>query len=759
MKMILARTCLVLCLVFQTESLNVGVNPIRKIVTMLQDMQKELTKEQDSEKELFEKAMCACETGAKDLQTVIDQSTATITDKSATLEEETAQKSTNDEELKNHYAGKQQAMADLDKATALRGKENAQFSKDAKMTKMQIEQLSGAIPQLEGGASGASLMQEEDSPKLRRVIEITRYLTPEKRETVLNFLDDGLGESSGQPSPGVAEILGILKDMKDHMTKDLDTLTTTEKSAALGFSELKDAKEQEIKSTTEAIIAKEKRSGELALSISEKKAALDDAKDELADAQTYLSTLTKACDTKKKERDMRNKMRHDEIAAVSEAIAILDEDDSLDVFKKAVPSASLLSEKKKTYDAFVQMGDGSRSARTGLKGAERLVAVLAKKHPTAQYRMLLNQLRAAEEPATEKYAGEAAKVVTNMVDDMVHVLHDEDVEDEHKKDFCANETEKTLSLQEEKQNLVESLKASIEEMTDEVSDLDHEIKTLQEEIDQNDKEVFEASQLRQKEHKEFQDTFSTMDTARRLLDKAATRLHKFYHPEMFKKKVKAVQDKALSDAGLSLAVKKMKANFGTVDDDSFIQRKVSLRNHAHKVAPPVIPETPGTYEKKESGGVLGLMQDMKEELTADMKEAEMEEKFSAKDYVRIMKEAKETRADLVKNKNHKMDVRAETQSKIVDAKSKQSLTLEELENIALYLVQLHSECDFLMRNFEARHDGRVGEESGLEDAKTIVTHEEPPTHKVIETGYKEEHSDADVEEHFPEEGGHLHSED
>jgi cell division septum initiation protein DivIVA len=200
-----------------------------------------------------------------------------------------------------------------------------------------------------------------------------------------------------------------------------------------------------------------------------------------------------------------------------------------------------------------------------------------------------------------------------MVDDMVHVLHDEDVEDEHKKDFCANETEKTINLQDEKQSLLDSLKASIEEMEDEVKDLNSEIKTLEEEIANNDKEVFEASELRQKEHKDFQDTFATMDTARRLIDKAATRLHKFYHPEMFKKKVKTVQDKALSDAGLSLAVKRMKASFGQ-EDDSFAQTKVVLRHHARKVAPPVLPDTPGTYEKKESGGVLGLMNDMKEEL-------------------------------------------------------------------------------------------------------------------------------------------------
>merc|ERR1740138_442070 len=201
----------------------------------------------------------------------------------------------------------------------------------------------------------------------------------------------------------------------------------------------------------------------------------------------------------------------------------------------------------------------------------------------------------------------------------------------------------------------------------------------------------------------------------------------------------------------------MKASFGQ-EEDSLLQRKMVLRHHAHKVAPPVLPETPGTYVKKESGGVMGLMNEMKEELTADMREAEVNAKFSAKDYVRIMAEAKETRAQLVKTLNHKKNTKAETQQKIVDAKSKQTLTLEELQNLALYMVQLHTECDFLMRNFEARHDGRVGEEIGLEDAKTIVTHEEPPSVGVVKQGYKEEHSDADVEEHFPEEGGHIHDE-
>merc|ERR1719316_2330458 len=182
--------------------------------------------------------------------------------------------------------------------------------------------------------------------------------------------------------------------------------------------------------------------------------------------------------------------------------------------------------------------------------------------------------------------------------------------------------------------------------------------------------------------------------------------------------------------------------------------------HKSKVDPITITDTPKTYEKKESGGVLGLMRDMKSDITSDMTAAETEEKFSAKDYSRIMKEAQETRAADVKSLNHKESIKAELEDKIADAKELQGVTLQELQNLALYMVQLHTECSFLQLNFEVRHESRVGEEVGLEDTKTIVTGEEPPSHTVVESGFESEHSDAQVEEHFenghvPGEGGQL----
>merc|ERR1719386_135806 len=99
--------------------------------------------------------------------------------------------------------------------------------------------------------------------------------------------------------------------------------------------------------------------------------------------------------------------------------------------------------------------------------------------------------------------------------------------------------------------------------------------------------------------------------------------------------------------------------------------------------------------------------------------------------------------------NEKKAAKAQLNEKIVSNKALLDLTEEELHNLALYIAQLHTECDFLMRNFEARHEGRVDEETGLEEAETIVTEQTPPSHKDIETRYKEEHTDDDDDEHFP----------
>lgn len=49
------------------EALALGVNPVRKVVNLLQQMQSKVTAEGEKEKELYEKFECWCTTGAKNL--------------------------------------------------------------------------------------------------------------------------------------------------------------------------------------------------------------------------------------------------------------------------------------------------------------------------------------------------------------------------------------------------------------------------------------------------------------------------------------------------------------------------------------------------------------------------------------------------------------------------------------------------------------------------------------------------------------------
>merc|ERR1719463_257989 len=98
---------------------------------------------------------------------------------------------------------------------------------------------------------------------------------------------------------------------------------------------MKEAKSKHLKLLTETMLDKQKREAEATLALAEDKDSLDDTNEELANAQKYLKQLQDACETKAKQRDVRAKMRADEIMALSEAIDILTSDDATDAIKKA----------------------------------------------------------------------------------------------------------------------------------------------------------------------------------------------------------------------------------------------------------------------------------------------------------------------------------------------------------------------------------------------------------------------------------------
>merc|ERR1719440_2315841 len=147
---------------------------------------------------------------------------------------------------------------------------------------------------------------------------------------------DLLQGKQGDYSAGSGEIVGVLKALKDEMDKDLNGAVGDEEAAAKGFEELAAAKKDEIAAASEAIESKTVRSGDLAVSVTTTADDIEDTTAEMKETEAFVANLASQCALKKKEWAERQKMRAEEVSAISEAIKVLNDDDALDLFKKTL---------------------------------------------------------------------------------------------------------------------------------------------------------------------------------------------------------------------------------------------------------------------------------------------------------------------------------------------------------------------------------------------------------------------------------------
>merc|ERR1719215_1590529 len=149
------------------ESVEVTANPIRRGVTMLQQMQNKVTAEGAKEKALFDKFMCYCQTGATELQASIDAANVKIPQVESALKEAAATKTQLEADVKQAQSDRAEAKAAIAKATALREKEAATYAKDSSDMKTNIAALGKAISAIGGGMSGSAFLQTSGAAAVR----------------------------------------------------------------------------------------------------------------------------------------------------------------------------------------------------------------------------------------------------------------------------------------------------------------------------------------------------------------------------------------------------------------------------------------------------------------------------------------------------------------------------------------------------------------------------------------------------------------
>jgi len=416
------------------------------------------------------------------------------------------------------------------------------------------------------------------------------------------------------------------------------------------------------------------------------KDALEDAMEEKADTEKFMATLESECATKEKEMGERASLRAQEIAAISEAIGILNDDDALDVFKKAMPSAFVQT-------AFLQKFDG-KSSRA--QKAKAILAGIATKAKNVNMNLMLYTLGSK---LKAKGRGGFDDVV-KMIDDMVVLLGKQQAEDAKQKTYCEDEFEKAADEEAASKTKLAQTDAALSEQTDTIGTLMEEIAALTTSIEALDKSVADATEQRKEEHALYVEQMQMNEAALGLVEKAKNRMQKFYNPTLYKAapKTERSMEQKVIDAG------------------TFVQ----LRG---EVAPPPAPEMPsGPLQKNaKSAGVIGMMDTIIKDLENDMKDMEYEEKTAQKDYAELMADSQATRAGDSKALTGKQSSKAEVEAQLMTTKEVRSATATDLKQVATVISDLHAACDFIMANFDLRKEARTNEIEGLKNAKAVLS--------------------------------------
>merc|ERR1719298_132281 len=415
------------------------------------------------------------------------------------------------------------------------------------------------------------------------------------RDSLVAFLQQKTRD--GEAAPGSDQIVGIMKQMLEEMEKSSAEADADEAKAAAGFSELSASKSKEVEIATGAIETKTVRSGELAVSTVQAQNALDDAEDELADAQKTLATLKVQCVEKTKEFQARSALRAEEVAAISEAIAILNDDDALDVFKKAVPAAAL-AQTVGFLQAKHTKASKFQKAHTIIQGA----AQMYKSQPLSllAYSMQVQIKLGAKAQNFNQILG--------MIDNMVKILAQEQGDDDKHKEYCEKEFDKAGDDEAAAKDKMAGEDATITEVTDSIATLESDVATLTESIKELDKSVATATASRKAEHTT---SAALNEAANALLEKAKQRLNKFYNPTLYKAPPK--KELSMED---SLYVKAGCEEFAGL---------VQIRSHTMLKQAPEIFSGIQQPKTEKSTAVIALMNMMQSDLQSDMKDAEADE--------------------------------------------------------------------------------------------------------------------------------------
>jgi hypothetical protein len=646
---------------------------------LIEELKAKVEADGKAEQMIYDKYACWCETTSDRKATNIHDGMATIKSLGTTILELKSKVVSLSNDIHHLTMEMNENQAAQDEATGIRQKENAAYMAAKSEMESTISALQRGIEALSGAGTKTALLQvKTDESTLRRVAQgvdravdnlpLDKLLSKKQLKLIREFTKDPAefydkkAEKSASYNPASATIMGILKDMYDTFSANLETSTETEAVAYKNYESLMGVKGNEMATLTKSRQKKEEAKAAAEKDQADNQISWEDATKALKEDTAFFDVTKKNCMAKADEWSERVRARTEELAGINKALEILTGDDAKALFNKAI---------KPGVETFLQ----ESFSTPGVTKAYDTLKKGAQKSGSLRLMQIASNLK----------VGGHFDAVTGEIDKMKEVVKEEEKKDIADKDWCKEEKHKNEQEASRFEYKIEKTDAHIGRLKVKLEELEGMLTATINDIISTKKDIKEMEEARIEEHNQYETAKSDDEGAVKLLGMAIDALGSF--------------------------AKNNPAAAALLQAPSFA------------VSPDQAPDASFSSSNKrsgQSGGIVSIMTMLKEDLEDEITNAVKNEMENQMYFEKSHKGAHELLKELKGKKVNLEGAISDVNSEIDENNEKKEDLQGMLKDEHDYLQSIRPDCEWLLENFERRREKRREEMQSLIDAKGIL---------------------------------------
>jgi len=694
---------------------------VNKVVTMLEDLQKQILEEVEKEAATYNKFSCFCKDTTAEKTDAIEEGRDQKNDLTAKIEKLSDKRDNLDKKIGKLNGEIKTIEKEMKEAKKDRAEELKVYKANAADLAAALEALEGAIKVMKQ-SKGPSLVELKSVVKTVReagmLADALSIDTPRQHKTAL-FLQETPEVNIEDYKFHSNDIIDTLEKLQGAFRKEKNEVDQEEVKAVQAHNLLMQEKTDVLKTKNAELEAAKKEKAETKELIATNSQELTTVAATLLDDQQYLGKLAEMCTNTAKTWDQRSKVRADELSTLVAAITIVKESVGTKTSAKTVrfaqqgvsvrlaEAAAHSPEALEAIEADAEQAD--EDAGTPVTFFQQLTSKPAAKTQTSFLAVRGRAIPAANEAdeavvsllrdkgqqlkstllmslANHISADPFAKV-KQLIQELIERLLTEAANEANQKGWCDKASADAKQKREQSATEIEELNGKMAELEAEIAELTEELAILKDEIAELKKKREVAEKLRKEEKEENEATLLEANAGLDAVKMAIDVLDKFY--------------KTVDDAKVDLSLAQQGPGADAPDAGFDIGEAYTGAQGA-------------------ATGIIGMLDVIKSDFERTISETEKEEAEAEKEHLEFMTKTGVSLAEKKMAQEQKTKYKDDAEEQLEDATESLNDNTEILSKAIAELLDLKPVCVDTGMSYEERVARRQDEIDALNKALCIL---------------------------------------